>query len=164
MVLFFLQYRRYQWCNSSGRDMGSIYTNKCCSLPLNAKAKEHWRWQLQLQRVRQRLVESCLEVLCIWNAAPHNCSRRDPSQCCSSKHAGYDCVRHHLLGDVLIEDRQVVVGASVKEWANVCVCCESMRFQSNKPTQSWCMHPKLNQKSKSLIRFKCFIFFSNLGN
>ena len=101
---------------------------------------------------------SCVEVLCIWNAAPHNCSRRDPSQCCSSKHAGYDCMRHHLLGVVLIEDRQVVVGAAVKEWANVCVCCESMRFQSNKPTQSWCMHPKQNLKSKSPIRFKYFYF------
>ena len=35
--LVFLQYHRYRGCNSSGRGMGSMYTYKCCSLPLNAK-------------------------------------------------------------------------------------------------------------------------------
>ena len=39
-VLVFLQYCRYRGCNSSGRDIGSIYTYKCCSLPLHAKGTQ----------------------------------------------------------------------------------------------------------------------------
>ena len=39
-VLGFLHYLRYQGFNSSARDRGSIYTNKCWSLPLNAKGRQ----------------------------------------------------------------------------------------------------------------------------
>ena len=44
-----------------------------------------------------------------------DCFRWDSFQCCTSKHAWYDCVQHQLLDVVLIEDWQVVVVAAVNE-------------------------------------------------